>query len=252
MNVLTIDLDNTLIYSYKHDIGPDKINVEIYQGREISFITPATKAFLEKLKSLVLMVPTTTRTIEQYERIDLGVGPFKYALVCNGGILLEDGQINELWLAESQRLISESLEAMKQGMRMLEEEESRYFEIRFINELFVFTKCHEPQLVIQKLQAALDTTKVDVFDNGDKVYIVPKGLNKGAAVKRFKEFVGADKILAAGDSEFDVSMLQAADIALAPKGFNDKYKVANGITEMPGEKLFADELLEELINYIAE
>ena len=252
MNVLTIDLDNTLIYSYKHDIGPDKINVELYQGREISFITPTTKKLLERLKEQVLMVPTTTRTIEQYERINLGIGPFKYALVCNGGILLEDGQINEAWLLESKRLIADSLDAMKAGMKFLETEESRYFEIRFINELFVFTKCHEPELIIQKLKDRLDTTYVDVFDNGDKVYIVPKGLNKGAAVKRFKEFIGAERILAAGDSEFDISMLEAADIAIAPKGFKDKYKVSEDIMEMQGKDVFADELLEKLADYTAQ
>lgn len=33
------DLDNTLIYSYKKNIGGDTINVEVYEGREISFMT---------------------------------------------------------------------------------------------------------------------------------------------------------------------------------------------------------------------
>ena len=36
------DLDNTLIYSYKHDIGTDKECVEIYNDREISFSTKNT------------------------------------------------------------------------------------------------------------------------------------------------------------------------------------------------------------------
>jgi len=39
MVVFNTDLDNTMIFSYKHDIGPEKRNVEIYEGREISFIT---------------------------------------------------------------------------------------------------------------------------------------------------------------------------------------------------------------------
>ena len=65
------DLDNTIIYSYKHDIGRDKINVEIYQGREISFITQSTHEYLKNLKENILVVPTSTRTVEQYERIDL-------------------------------------------------------------------------------------------------------------------------------------------------------------------------------------
>ena len=36
------DLDNTLIYSYKHEIGSKKRCVELYQGREISFMTEQT------------------------------------------------------------------------------------------------------------------------------------------------------------------------------------------------------------------
>ena len=39
MRILFTDLDNTLIYSYKHAIGSAKRCAEIYQGREISFLT---------------------------------------------------------------------------------------------------------------------------------------------------------------------------------------------------------------------
>lgn len=37
-----------------------------------------------------MILPTTTRSIEQYKRINLGVGMDRYALVCNGGILLDN------------------------------------------------------------------------------------------------------------------------------------------------------------------
>ena len=50
MKILCTDLDNTLIYSYKHDIGIQKRNVEIYQGREISYITDKTYDLLKKVK----------------------------------------------------------------------------------------------------------------------------------------------------------------------------------------------------------
>ena len=30
---------NTIIYSYKRNIGENKLNVELYNGREISFIS---------------------------------------------------------------------------------------------------------------------------------------------------------------------------------------------------------------------
>ena len=50
------DLDNTLIYSYKHDIGPRKRNVELYQGREISYITEETYHLLQLVKNEMLIV----------------------------------------------------------------------------------------------------------------------------------------------------------------------------------------------------
>ena len=99
------DLDNTLIYSYKHDIGPQKRNVELYQGREISYITEETYHLLQLVKNEMLIVPTTTRTLEQYQRIDLGIGPFPYALVCNGGVLLVNGVPDEAWYQDSLHLV---------------------------------------------------------------------------------------------------------------------------------------------------
>jgi len=62
MRVINLDLDNTLIYSYKHDIGDRKMNVEVYQGREISYVTEKTHERLKKIMSRCLVVPTTTRT----------------------------------------------------------------------------------------------------------------------------------------------------------------------------------------------
>ena len=50
MKILNIDMDNTLIYSYKHDIGREKINVELYNGREISYITKRTFELLNEIK----------------------------------------------------------------------------------------------------------------------------------------------------------------------------------------------------------
>ena len=76
MKLFHTDLDNTIIYSYKHSIGSEKRCVEIYREREVSFITDRTYALLKEIKKIVTVVPTTTRTVEQYRRIDLGTGPF--------------------------------------------------------------------------------------------------------------------------------------------------------------------------------
>ena len=48
--ILCADMDNTIIYSYKRNIGENKLNVELYNGREISFISEKTHDLLEKSK----------------------------------------------------------------------------------------------------------------------------------------------------------------------------------------------------------
>lgn len=251
MIVLNLDLDNTIIYSYKHDIGVDKINVEMNEGREISFVTARTMDLLKCLNKKVLIVPTTTRTQEQYERIDLKIGNIVYALVCNGGILLENGIRNEEWLKKSKTLIESCAGELKKACYILENIGYRYFEIRYIEELFVFTKCHEPENVVMELKKKLDTALVDVFNNGDKVYVVPYNLNKGIAISRFKKYIKADRIIASGDSEFDIPMVKKADIGIVPYGFAETYNIDN-VIEMKGNKLFSEEMLSEVMKIIDE
>ena len=129
MVVFNVDMDNTLIYSYKHDIGEEKRCAEIYQEREISFMTNKTSKLLKELARKVLVVPTTTRTRQQYERIDLGLGAMPYALVCNGGVLIKDGVEVEDWYTDSKALIADCEAELKQGMELLEKDEDRCFEV---------------------------------------------------------------------------------------------------------------------------
>ena len=89
--ILCADMDNTIIYSYKRNIGENKLNVELYNGREISFISEKTHDLLKKVNEKITIIPTSTRTEEQYKRIDLDIGIVPYALVCNGGVLLVNG-----------------------------------------------------------------------------------------------------------------------------------------------------------------
>lgn len=237
------DLDNTLIYSYKHDIGPDKKCVEIYQDKEISFMTTESFEILKRIQSKILFVPTTTRTIEQYRRIRFDIDIPKYALVCNGGILLKDGMIDLDWYQETLNIISDVREEVEKSIGLLEKDENRYLEIRYIEQLFVFTKTSEPTVTIEYLSSILDKNKVDIFNNGDKIYVIPKELNKGTGILRLKKKLSANKIIAAGDSEFDISMLKASDIGFCPDSLITECN--SKILKYPGE-VFTVEMLKKI------
>lgn len=278
MRVIHLDLDNTLIYSYRRmpknaagsfsvcgesissckdvieqesrQFWDGKIGVEVYQGREISFVTGRTQEMLRRLRERCLVIPTTTRTKEQYDRINLGTGAFEYALVCNGGLLLVNGVSDAAWYHHSKELISDCIGELRRALIFLEQESLRKFELRFIEELFLFTKCNDPDTVIQRLKMRLDDRKVDVFRNGEKVYVVPRMLNKGTALQRFREYIGADEVIAAGDSEFDAPMVKAADIGIVPAGFCRKYGEAGSLREMKGEDIFSEEMLSWMEAYV--
>ncbi|MDE7044719.1 MAG: HAD family hydrolase, partial [Acetatifactor sp.] len=54
-------------------------------------------------------------------------------------------------------------------------------------------------------------------------------------------------VIAAGDSEFDIPMLQAADTGIAPGGFRQEYSIDFQVEEMPGKGLFSDEMTEKVL-----
>lgn len=247
MIIFNTDLDNTMIYSYKHDIGEDKLCAEVYRNRDISFVTAETARLLKKVNDSVLLVPTTTRTQEQYARIDLGIGIPKYALVCNGGVLLVNGTEDEAWYEESLASVANCREQLALAEEILERDENRSFEIRNIRGLFVFTKSEEPERSVESLRLRLDPERVDVFNNGVKVYAVPKALSKGIAVERLRKKLGAQLVIAAGDSEFDVSMLNSCDVPIAP---SELAKIA----ELPQNTVLVDSGIfsEAVLNKVLE
>ncbi len=245
MIIFNSDLDNTLIYSYKHNISNEKICVEIYQGRMASFMTKKSYELLKKVVQNVLFVPTTTRTVEQYERIDLGIGVPEFALVCNGGILLEKGKENKEWYDNSLKLVSSCFEELKKAEKVLTMDKYRCFEVRNIRQLFIFTKSSEPFLSVRELRRVLNLSLVDVLENGVKIYVVPKKLNKGTALNRFKEKMNADTVIAAGDSEFDISMIKEADFGIVP---DDNMKEKSGKNDViVGDKIFSDWILNFIL-----
>lgn len=247
MIIFHSDLDNTLIYSYKRDIGQEKKCVELYDGREVSFMTEKSLQLLERIQEKVLVVPTTTRTVEQYQRIRLGIGVPEYALTCNGGVLLVEGWRDEKWYCQSRALVEPCRAEMIKAVNILEKDEDRSMEVRFIEELFVFTKSEKPQHTMEKLREELNTEKLDIFQNGIKVYAVPKALSKGNAVKRLRKKLNPEYVIAAGDSEFDVSMLREADAAVVPENLAEKFFMKEGCKVIGAGKIYSDAMLEYIL-----
>lgn len=165
-------------------------------------------------------------------------------------MLLVDGKEDEKWYQDSLKWIQNSTGELHKALKLLDRDIRRTFELRFIKELFVFTKCEEPETVVADLKRLLNTEIVEIFHNGVKVYVVPKALNKGTAVERFRNYIGADFVIAAGDSTFDISMLEAADRGIAAPELAQRYSFSQKIICPPAEKIYAEAMLETVLSLV--
>lgn len=237
MILFECDLDNTIIHSYKKADEND-ICIEIGKdGKKLSYMTQEgynQLNFLNDNYSQLKIIPVTTRSIEQYLRINL----FKnnrfpeYAVTSNGGNLLVNNIPDEKWFSDSLELIEKSIPELKKSIDILNSHKSTQFEARFVDELFVFTKSDDIEDIKNILEKNLDGNTVSVFENGQKIYVMPKILSKGTACKRLYEKFKPDISICAGDSSFDIPMLEYADIAIYPseldgKIHSDKRKIIN-------------------------
>ena len=209
------DLDNTLIHSYKYRTDDD-ICIEIYNGREQSFISSRAVELLREVIKEVLFIPVTTRSIEQYQRIQWmeGTKP-EYAVVSNGANLIHNDNINfnfnwqSYFLNEYIQPYTNELEYQQ----VLLSQNPNFTICRIVDGSFLFLKCFDTVDVDRISNELQEQTNLTVQHSGRKIYLFPPRLNKGEALLQLKQMFNPDKVFCAGDSVIDVPMLNIADIA---------------------------------------
>ena len=252
MIVFNSDLDNTLIYSYKRDIGKNKKCVEIYENREISYMTDNSINMLEKISNIITFIPTTTRTEEQYKRIFFtDKVKINYALVCNGGVLIENGIRNDIWYKESLDIISYCKNDLDYANNLLNKDKYRNFDLKNIDNLFLFTKSSNPIKTIEYINKNLKTKNLNIFNNGNKIYALPKKLNKGNAIIRLKNKLKSNYIISAGDSIFDIPMVLKSDKGFLHNNLKNEFSnIDNNIIFFDNKKIFSENILYYIYDLI--
>lgn len=229
--ILFSDLDGTLIFSAKHKQVGD-IVVERSGGKEISCVTARQAELLPRLNNII---PVTTRSVEQYRRIAFpaGFAP-EYALCDNGSTLLINGEKDGPWLEKSAAAFDECMDEISRLRGILEHDPDRRFEVRLVDGFFLFTKSANPNLTLARLGAG---RKCRCYATGEKVYVVPKTLDKGEAVRRLAAQLGLERknICAAGDSLMDVSMLNLAGTAVFSENIPEEKIIAREKIRRPAK-----------------
>lgn len=235
--VFATDLDRTLIYSAaaaglgreegEEDVAAadplaGAVGVEVYDGRTISYVSPGFADLFATVRTACTVVPVTTRTRAQYERITLfgGTAP-EWAVVANGGVLLRRGEPDERWAAEVRSSMEATTDAdLDAVVTWLAAEAGAYIDhVRVADGFFAYTivdRSAMPADAADELSAWLSPRGWRLSVQGRKLYAVPSAVTKSASVRALADRLGARLVIAAGDSLLDRDLLEAADIAIRP------------------------------------
>nr|WP_221247025.1 HAD family hydrolase [Gordonia humi] len=208
--------------------GSRPVCVEIYRDAPLSFMTPAAVDALTALAARTPVVPVTTRTREQFERIDLPGSPFEYAVVSNGGRILHHGEDDVAWRrALERRLAAESAPLEQLHADLLGRiDDSWVSSMRIADDLFAYLVVdgdRQPADFVTDWQAWCAPRGWSVSQQGRKIYAMPVGVTKSAAIAQVRRRLIDDgaldadaPILAAGDGRLDADLLVYADHAIRP------------------------------------
>jgi hypothetical protein len=194
----------------------------------------------------------TTRTVEQYRRIDLGMR-LRHAVVANGGTLLVNGEPDPAWASSVTRRLHAGGAPLAEVRALAEKiaDPGWVRLLRVADDLFVYLVAHDRSLIpdLAPLTATLAGLGWTLSVQGRKVYLVPAALTKQAGVDEVVRRTGATAVVAAGDSLLDREMLAAADVAVRPAHgeLHDAGWTAPHlrVTDMPG-LLGGEQVVDEL------
>lgn len=213
------DLDNTLIYSKYHKFVDDTICIETYYDKPFSFMLEKDfKVFSEIMGcNDICIVPLTSRSSVQIDRLDFKQErSFPFFIYSNGGCMRLDGEFDKDWYEESLSLIENCKPGLELARSYLIYNSTRNFEVRCIDDLWLFTKLSDTASAKKDLESILSPNLFDVQCKRDKIYVIPKVLNKANAIKRLEKRLKSDFTIAGGDSKLDEDMFRVVDLAVAP------------------------------------
>lgn len=225
--VVAVDLDRTLIYSAAalglaaDAVAPRLVVAEVYEGRPISFLTTRALALLEELASVAEFVPCTTRTIAQYQRVQLTAAIPGFAITSNGGRILRGGSECADWsasvaesVASQSAPLAEVAEHLGKVANPLWTRSNKVAEGLFC--YLVVDRAELPPGFVVDLTQWCAALGWEVSLQGRKLYVVPGALTKAAAAAEIARRTGASALYAAGDALLDAPLLEAAEFGIRP------------------------------------
>jgi hydroxymethylpyrimidine pyrophosphatase-like HAD family hydrolase len=257
--IFVTDLDRTMIYSNRH-IGTLKKNRADYvcaekrDGIETTFMTKRAYDLFCDLSSKTMVIPCTTRTIEQYIRIDLisSNSNINYAICNNGGSILIGGVEDLNWSSKVKKKIVNNSARLKDVLARSNKmiDQNHILDVRIVENLFYYYIMNEipSEEVLGQLEDKAGKLNWKIYMHGRKLYYIPNELKKSHAVNYLINILEIDSYVAAGDSILDLDFLESSTYSIVPFHGTIDRSMINGtenffVTKVSGIKA-AEEILE--------
>jgi len=228
--LITTDLDRTLVFSQRAtgQLGGALPSdpVEGAGGQTSAELSRAARDALAALPGHVRMCVATSRNLARLARLRLPF-PVHYAIAANGGVILADGKPDLRWAGRIRRILA-GVAPAAEVRRLLGRLAGEPWLERLAepDDMCVLAIVDRPALPDEQLAAVADDCAALGWHAslvGRKLYAFPAGFGKEHAAAFIADEIGrgseaAPRRLAAGDTEHDLAMLEAADLAWVPVG----------------------------------
>jgi hydroxymethylpyrimidine pyrophosphatase-like HAD family hydrolase len=225
--LVATDLDGTVLFSERAmaPTPPDPARltpVDVVDSRVYAYMTDTVLAEWARLAAAGAIVPATTRSVPQYERLRLPGPPPRFAVVCNGGRLLVSGSSDAGWERRVRAALAAAGVPYDEVRRRCERWHAEHpsASLRTVEDFFLYFTVKVRDRWLTSFAAEVGAWcrghgwRASL--QGRKLYLLPAALDKAPAVAEVAARTGAARIVAGGDSLLDAEMLRAADAAIRP------------------------------------
>lgn len=216
------DLDGTLVFSSRHlDSAADRVLVEYLHGKPQAWMTENSWRSIHDVRQNAHFVPVTTRTRDQYLRINLPGGEPEYAIVANGGRIFHNGQTDTEWEAavEDSSWGFSRVGAVVDTLRRHLDGQPWVGKVGS-HDSIVYIVTRRGETAPEKLFSLANQVAADngytAHPQGRKTHLIPSHVTKEAAAAEVADRLGVTRTIASGDHQLDAGLMLWADEAIQP------------------------------------
>lgn len=227
--IFAFDLDRTMIFSEKAldelsggnkvSCVPIEVRTDGLKSKVVSYIPKKAYDILYSMDVLenVFLIPVTTRSLEQFKRVNY-FNELEYAVCANGGVILHRGKKLRLWEERTQVFMSKAMDTYEKVMNNKDILDFCTSKPKIVDDTYVYFKTKEREKVAKFLDTFLEGTSCVYTIQGEKVYVMHKEISKEGAIKYISELIGNDYLVTFGDGKLDKNLVFSGDIGLVPLG----------------------------------